>query len=667
MHAEILLELGRQERARTLTYRVPKSLEARIQTGTTVQVPLRQGVRTGIVVELHERALGFAVKEILAVKEGFSLLEPWQIELADWIAHTTFAPLYSVFKMMLPPNVRNPQKKIPDEGVKHNGQAIRTPETIAEPPKTLTTDQQNILTLIDTSTQKKFLLHGVTGSGKTEIYLQLAQKTLAQGKQVMILVPEVALTPQMIERFEQRFPGKVAVLHSYLGTGEREREWWRIKKGQASVVVGSRSAIFAPIKRVGLVVVDEEHETSYKQESTPCYHARDVALYLGEQSGATILLGSATPSLETRYAAQQGQLGYLRLCRRVQGTGKLPPVQVIDMREELHKKNTSIFSEALLEKLTQTLKNGQQTILFLNRRGHSSCVLCRVCGQAIACPRCTWKLTHHRSPYGPYGANRLLCHHCNWAQAVPDHCPECGSSAIKFIGLGTQKVETELQKLFPFARILRADRDTMRRKGSFQTLYSALKNKNVDILIGTQMIGKGLDLPNVALVGVLLADIGLHLPDFRAAERCFQLLTQVAGRTGRNKDPGQVIIQTYNPNHPSIEHAASHNDGAFFKEELEYRKELSNPPFARLIKLTYSHKNQKKCSEETEEVANKLKIVDLEHTVTHAPAFILKENQKYRYQVFIQGKNPGEILRTFLRKEPLKQGWSIEIDPLAMV
>ncbi len=437
-----------------------------------------------------------------------------------------------------------------------------------------------------------FLLHGVTGSGKTELYLQAIQKCLALGREAIVLVPEIALTPQMVERFKSRFGADVAVLHSRLSHGERYDEWRKIREGRARVAIGARSAVFAPFRRIGLIVVDEEHETSYKQEESPKYHVRDVAAERARRHGAVVLLGSATPALET-YAAATGLVPpidvdrpvYLRLAERV-GDRPLPKVHIVDMREELRSGNRAMFSRALAEALRARLERQEQTVLLLNRRGYATFVMCRACGHTATCPHCDISLTYHR------GAQNLRCHYCGHAEPEPALCPACGSPHIRFFGTGTQKVEEALQTTFPGIRVIRMDLDTTSEKGAHEKWLTLFRERKADVLLGTQMVAKGLDFPYVTLVGVLAADASLRLPDFRAWERTFQLLTQVAGRAGRHELPGEVIIQTYDPEHVSIVCAGRHDYEGFAAEELRHRRLLGYPPFGRLIAVVFAHEER---------------------------------------------------------------------------
>lgn len=445
----------------------------------------------------------------------------------------------------------------------------------------------HISSALDAGAFGTFLLHGVTGSGKTEVYLQTIDRCISSGRQAIVLVPEISLTPQMVERFKGRFGSKVAVMHSRLSHGERYDEWRKIREGKVQVAIGARSAIFAPFHHLGLIVMDEEHETSYKQEETPKYHARDVAVRRARQHGAVVILGSATPSLESYYAARakvdDGFAPLLLEMKRRPSGSHLPAVHIVDMREELKDGNRSMFSRALHAGIASRLEKGEQTVLFLNRRGHSTFVMCRSCGYVAGCPECDISLTYHQK------SNNLRCHYCGYATPAPTTCPECKSEHIRYFGTGTQRVETELAKLFPGIRVIRMDVDTTSEKGAHEKLLKAFREKKGDVLLGTQMVAKGLDFPDVTLVGVIAADTALNFPDFRAAEKTFQLLTQVAGRAGRHQLPGEVFIQTYMPEHYSVVHASGHDYDSFVREELKYRKGLHYPPYSKLILVTLSH------------------------------------------------------------------------------
>jgi len=452
-----------------------------------------------------------------------------------------------------------------------------------------------------------FLLHGVTGSGKTEIYLQAIAHALSQGKGAIVLVPEISLTPQTVERFKARFSSGpqqtlVAVLHSHLSAGERHDEWHKIRQGRARIVIGARSAIFAPVEPLGLVIVDEEHEHTYKQEEAPRYHARDVAIVRGQMEGAVVVLGSATPSLESYYNCTKGKYTLLDLPERVDNQ-KLPHVRVVDMRQAARgDKGPPLFSPQLKEAITQRLERKEQTILFLNRRGYSTSLQCPLCGYAAECPNCSLSLTYHRPE------QKLRCHLCGHVEPVPAVCPQakCKNPAIRFAGTGTQKVEETLGKLFPHARVKRMDADVMKRKDDYRKVLGDFRTGKIDILIGTQMIAKGLHFPNVTLVGIIYADLALHQPDFRAGERTFQLLTQVAGRAGRGDVEGEVFVQAFTPFHPAIQYARRHDFVGFYDQELEFREQLKYPPVSRVALLTLKGRNEEKVKFSAEHVRREL-------------------------------------------------------------
>jgi primosomal protein N' (replication factor Y) (superfamily II helicase) len=519
-----------------------------------------------------------------------------------------------------------------------------------------------------------FLLHGITGSGKTEIYLQALARVIERGQRGLVLVPEIALTPQAMARFAGRFPGRVALLHSGLTDAERLDEWRRIRAGQVDVVVGSRSALFAPIERLGLIVVDEEHEGAYKQGRAPTYHARDVAVKLGALTGATVVLGSATPSVEAYWMAEQGVYRLIELRERAPAesagggaaaaSASLPPVTLVDLRAELRAGNTSILSQALQTALSETLERGEQAILFLNRRGAASSVICRECGYVARCTRCDVSLTFHASD------RALLCHYCGRREPAPQTCPVCWSASIRYFGLGTERVESAVKRQFPQARVLRWDRDTARTRRAHEDLLHAFAGRRADVLVGTQMIAKGLDLPAVTLVGVVSADVALFLPDFRASERAFQLLTQVAGRAGRAHLPGRVLVQTFNPDHFCIEAAARHDYHAFFAAEVAARQRYGYPPLRRFVKFTYEHADRYTAQVEAtvlaEHLERAIRALDARETdlVGPAPAFLERLRGRYRWQVILRSPNPPDVLR-LLTRDDLPAGWSVDVDPVS--
>jgi len=486
---------------------------------------------------------------------------------------------------------------------------------------------------------RPFLLHGITGSGKTELYYRAVTATLEQGRTALIMVPEIALTPQMIAGFRGRFAGQFALLHSSLTPGERYDQWWRVKRGEARVVLGARSAVFAPLENLGLIVLDEEHEQTYRQGDGPRYHARDVAVHRADYHSALLILGSATPSLETYRQVQTGQVELLELKERVGGR-PLPSVRVVDMRHEFHKGNRGIFSRPLMQAMDETLSRGEQLMLFLNKRGFSSFMLCRSCGHVMQCPSCSVSLTHHTDP------DHLQCHYCGYRALPGKSCPACGSIFMRDFGLGTQRLEQAVQKIFPRTEVLRMDSDAMSRKDAHRKIWETFNKGEASILIGTQMIAKGLDFPNVTLVGVVAADITLNLPDFRSGERTFQLLTQVAGRAGRGDKKGHVIIQTYNPEHYSIRTASAHDFHTFVQEELQRRELLLYPPFGQLLLFTCSALQENTAREGAAALRAsfeaRIAFTEKEELMGPTAAPLQKVRDYYRFQLLLKGDHLEE-------------------------
>jgi primosomal protein N' (replication factor Y) len=653
--ARLLVELD--ETVRDQLQRAPRQR-------AIVEVLAEQGEAP--VTEVYAQVGGSSATLKALVEKGFIALEEQEV-WRDPLEGRTFVPT-------VPPRLTPDQEAAwweMEEGIRDKGQGTRD--------KGLGT--------------RVYLLHGVTGSGKTELYLRALGEVLAQGRQAIVLVPEIALTPQTIRRFAARFPGRIAVAHSKLSLGERYDGWRRMRDGEVDVVIGSRSAVFAPLPRLGLIVLDEEHEWSYKQEKMPRYHARDVALKYAELTGAVVILGSATPSVESYYRAQRGEYKLLRLPQRIMGHrrrieeqraryqvagiryqvvgegyeeslyAEMPPVQVVDLRQELRAGNRSIFSRALQEAMTVALAAGEQVILFLNRRGAATFIMCRDCGHVLKCPRCEVPLTYHLAE------DDLICHHCNLRTFVPQTCPNCWSGRIKFFGIGTQKVEQVTRQLFPQARIVRWDRDTTGGKLSHEEFLRQFIERRADVMIGTQMIAKGLDLPLVTLVGVVTADTALHLPDFRAGERTFQILTQVAGRAGRSILGGKVIIQTYTPEHYGIQAASRHDYESFYQQELAFRREQGYPPFSRLVKLVYIHRDERRCQEEAEKLhrvlRNKIARLGLPGVdlIGPAPCFFRRLRGQYRWQIIVRGQDPHPLLQDLA----LPLGWRVDVDPVSVL
>ena len=549
--------------------------------------------------------------------------------------------------------------------------AIRLPHQ--RPPHSLNTSQQaayeQLAKAIHKGSYAAFLLQGVTGSGKTEVYLQAIEAALASGRSALLMVPEIALTPQVAGQFAVRFGESVAILHSAFSESERAEYWRRIRRGEARVVVGTRSAVFAPMPDLGLIIVDEEHDGSYKQEETPRYNGRDVAVVRAQQIGAIVVLGSATPSLETRYNAERDKYQRLLLPDRIERR-PMPSVEIVDLRQEfLETKKNSLFSRRMIEAVRDKLTLGEQAMLLMNRRGFSSFVACRGCGYKVECINCSVTLTFHRKD------RRLLCHYCGYAEKVPQICVKCESEHIQFIGSGSERIEEELREAFPDARIARMDRDTINSKGDYENILNGFREGSFDILVGTQMIAKGHDIPNVTLVGIVNADIGLGMPDFRAAERTFQLLTQAAGRAGRGGLPGTVVLQTINPEHYAVRFSAVQDYELFYAKELHFRKVMRYPPFASLANVVFRSERQEEALRMSGEIAELLK--DEKEGVRilgPAEAPVPRVNKEFRYQMLIkaaQRKRLAGILDK-LRKYATERNWPatsivVDVDPLNLL
>lgn len=534
-------------------------------------------------------------------------------------------------------------------------------------PATLNMEQQEAYNQITASADKDesliFLLQGVTGSGKTEVYLQVIAHVLKQNKTGMLLVPEISLTPQTVRRFKERFGSKVAVLHSALSDGEKYDEWRKIENKEASVVVGARSAIFAPLENIGVIVIDEEHESSYKQDENPRYHARDLAIWRAKYHQCPVVLGSATPSLESRARAQKNVYRHLFLNERASGNSKLPMTNVIDMRSVPAKGKMQSFSPQLLDKIEEKISRKEQVVLMLNRRGYSSFVMCRDCGFVLPCPNCDISLTLHMDSHS------MKCHYCGHEEGIPNICPECHGKKIRYYGTGTQKVEEELHELFPSARIIRMDVDTTRKKGAHERLLDSFGQHEADILLGTQMIAKGLDFPNVTLVGVLNADTSLNLPDFRASEKTFQLLTQVSGRAGRGDKSGEVIIQTFNPDHYAIKLAQAHDYERFYQREMQIRHQGNYPPYYFTIQIVASHEDENTVAKKMYHLALEIKQFVSEKGIVLGPTpkAVMRVNNRYFYQIVIKYKFEPELfvyLREMLEKNQveMQRGLKLSVD-----
>ena len=699
-----------------LTYSVPKELELNCKIGMGVYVPLRGKLVQGIIVDIKLHAPdGMDDGKIKPVEKLSGLdLGARQTGLAKQIADYYRTSLTRSLRLMIPEAVWKGKVSEPKEvyyslsgleakvrGTKQKavtgalsgsktmsqselGVSSATIRSLLEsgvikkeeraiygsfdadifplkPLKfTLTDKQSEALTEIE-SAEKPVLIHGITGSGKTELYLRVILDAVKKGKQAILLVPEIALTPQMIDYFKDYFGEHIALFHSKLSEGEKAVEWYKVKVGHACLVIGSRSAIFAPAKDLGVVILDEEHEWTYKQESSPYYQAHHVGEMLADIWGCELIMGSATPRLESFYKAKNGDYKYLRMAERV-NKKELPEISIVDLRDEFKQKNYSILSRRLHRKIQEKLLAKEQIILFVNQRGMASSVVCRDCGHTEECPHCEVSLKYHRQ--SGRAKEALLCHYCGLIKPMPLTCPDCASSHIRYIGVGTERVEDEVKKLFPEARVIRADKDTTGGKEGFSPIYRSFKNGDYDILIGTQMVAKGLDFERVTLIGIILADIGLHIPDFRSHERLFQLITQVSGRCGRGSERGEVVLQTYQPEHFAIQKAAGYDYDDFIETELGYRKKLGYPPFGRIIKFTVVGLDQEKLRKhievEQQALEDIFKICNLKFKIVSAPAMVPKIADRYYYHVLIRADDPHVI---FDHWKPPKH-WRVDVDPI---
>lgn len=708
LYAEVIINSEALEIDRPFTYKVPEEFNNEIKIGQIVKVPFGKGNKTseGFILNLkNDDNIKFKTKNIAAILVKDPVIDEDDINLIEFLREKTLCKYIDAFRLLIPvgimkgakakkkrvivlknedlSNIKNPDgyKKI-IEFFKTNSGKYTKSELINEhsisqyklnklienevlsieeesvfryndrvynkdSAKTLTIEQENIIREYINSDDKMFLLKGVTGSGKTEVYMKLVERVLLEGKSAIILVPEIALTPQMIERFKGRFGVNVALFHSKLSDGERFDEWFRVKEGKAKVIVGARSAIFLPAKNLGLIIIDEEHENTYKSEQNPKYQTKEVAEYLSELKGCKVILGSATPSIETYYRALTGEMKLLELNSRVDNK-PMPPMKVIDMRNELKGGNKSLFSRELFIAIQERLKRKEQIILFLNRRGFSTFVSCRSCGYVFKCDECDISMTYHKN-------GLLICHYCGKTKREPRECPKCHSKYVKFFGAGTQRVEEEVKKYFNNVRILRMDVDTTRDKHSYERIYNTFKNGEADILIGTQMVSKGLDFKNVTLVGILAADMSINIPDYRAAERTFQIITQVAGRAGRGDKQGEVLIQTYTPQHYSLQYAVNYDYEGFYEKEFTVRAMMKYPPFGKLLLINGTSKKEDLLKNFMHKITMMIKplvenCLDIE-ILGPIPCMISKVKENYRWQIVIKGefdsyfsKNIKEIL-----------------------
>ena len=688
----VLVQLASQNVDKIFDYSVPKELEDSMQVGIRVLVPFGRQTLEGFVLEIKDSSQ-LELKEVYSIVDYDIVLNEELLALGKEIQKDTLSTLISAYQVMLPKALKAkagttirkkfhtfyqleqrdylgtslPQKKILE--LFHDRKMIPKEELTSislsalstlvekkvllpvfiedyrlkyevhkESKKVLTPLQQEVVTkVIQGDYRKPFLLFGVTGSGKTEVYMNIIEHVLNQGKTAIILVPEISLTPQMVEQFSNRFGNQIAALHSALSDGEKYDEWRRIARGEASIVIGARSAIFAPLKNIGIIIMDEEHSDSYKQgDKDPRYHARDIAIWRAKYHACPVLLGSATPSLESMARAQKGVYQLLTLTERVNGR-KLPDVEIIDMNQEA-KKSSSHLTVQLLNEINDCIDRGEQAILFLNRRGFSTFVTCKNCAETIKCPHCDITLTYHKS-------NRMLrCHYCGYATPLPKVCPNCGEKSLSDLGVGTEKIEEELHNLLPYARVLRMDVDTTSRKGAHKKMIDAFRGHEYDILLGTQIVAKGLDFSDVTLVGVINADTSLNIPDFRSSENTYSLLSQVAGRSGRSSKQGKVLIQTFNPDHYAISYVKRHDYLGFYKEEMVIRRKLGYPPYYFLCYIKISGRDSKYIYQEALKIKQSLDR-SLEHTTILGPTSlpIFRVNNIYRYGIILKYKREDKL------------------------
>lgn len=647
-------------------YRVPEGLKSSVEVGKRVWVNFGKRRLVGFVVGFARESDCDDVKNIEAVIDEYPLLDDKMLELTKWISQRYLCSWGQAIASALPAGLRHGKTQMETRSA-----AVEDYDLEDCDEKSPTAHQSRALDEITRAIDKKasevFLLHGITGSGKTEVYLQAIKKAKGLGRSSIVLVPEIALTPQTAERFKSRFGNEnVFVFHSKMLDSQRFLLWHKIRSQKTAIVVGARSAIFSPVKNLGLIVIDEEHENTYKQEDVPRYNTKDVAIERARLQGACVILGSATPSIESYYSAQKKEFKLLKLPERIQQRD-LPLVSVVDMRQQKKsKQRPGIFSFALEQEIGNALQKKEQVMLFLNRRGFSTFVHCRKCGHVISCKSCSVTLTFHKQ------SGKLVCHYCNNKTEPPSICPKCQSSYMGYFGIGTQRIENEVSRLFPEARIARMDTDALSKRDAHQKILSSFKKQQIDILIGTQMIAKGLDFPNVTLVGVVSADVSLNLPDFRSTERTFNLLTQVGGRAGRGQLKGRVIVQTYSPDHYAIESAKNHDYDEFYKKEIENRKCANFPPFTNLVNVTVRAKKQEKAKDAILELKN---LVDAAKTDSEveilgpSPCIVEKMRGQYRWSMLLRSGKIDEsvdLLKKGLSKFKKPSGVyvAVDVDPL---
>ena len=657
LYAEVAVEAGRSLDRETYSYQVPDGMDVR--PGHQVTVPFGRRASYGFVVSLGTEDPGVETKPITTVG-GDPLLLPHQVALARLVADHYWVPLIECLRAMLPPRIRKSASSGsgPSSRQRRHSRLLELANMVTVPAiaPELTAEQSAALEVVGSN--QLTLLHGVIASGKTEVYLAAAEQALAGGLRVLLLVPDISLTPQLVERVRTRLKAPIAILHSQLTELERAQQWWRTRRGEAEVVLGSRSAVFAPIPRLGLICLDEEGTASYKQDRTPRYETGWVARRLAGLTGARLVAGSATPSVVTYHDATRGQLALAKLTRRVRGHDA--EVELVDMRDEAAAGNRQPLSRRLLEVVNRTLENEEQVILYLNRRGMSTFVLCRDCGRSVQCLGCSVALVQHAEIDG------LVCHYCGYSRAMPSVCDHCGSRNIRGLGMGTQRLESMVKKLWPRARVLRLDSDAAKGPDSYFDIWEAFSERRADILVGTQMVTRGLDLPAVTCVGVVDADLPLHFPDYRSAENTFALVVQVAGRAGRDGREARVVVQTSNPEHYSLRCAAAGDYEGFYAAELPSRKAFTFPPFAELAVLTRTDADDARAAtvarEAAEELASGLLREGIEgiRVMGPSPAFIHRLRGEYRWQVTLK----GDGLERARHLAPRGRGWSYDVDPV---
>ncbi|MDI6783858.1 MAG: primosomal protein N' [bacterium] len=670
-------------------YSIPENLRAHLKIGMRVRVPFGNRKKIGYVVEFPEVPKVQELKPIERLIDAAPVLDAHLISLTKWVADYYSCTWGEVLKLVTPPakfprrkKIQTEQEPLPYSFIAEHTDLFSRLEIIPREPQSPTKEQQKALDLICRNLRlnqfKTILLYGVTGSGKTEVYLQSIAECLKLGRGALVLVPEIAITYQIIKRFKDRFGDRVAVLHSGLTPSERYEQWKSVKRGDIRIVVGVRSAIFAPIYNLGLIIVDEEHETSYKQNNTPRYNARDVAVLRGKMLNATVVLGSATPSLESYYNATRNKYQLSELTMRIDNR-LLPKFTIIDIKDEfISDPNAKILCRKLRDAVTDRLQKKEQTILFLNQRGYARIVLCRTCGHREVCDDCSTTVTYHLT------TNQLHCHYCGKKYPAPKLCPNCEGKLIRYLGVGTEQVETEVQQLFPQAKIARLDMDIRKTPGLYETVLENFILGKTDILVGTQMIAKGIDVPNVTLVGVINADTSLTAPDFRGAERTYALLTQVAGRAGRGRVPGEVIVQTFYPSHPAIKAAKQNNRHEFYQFELKNRRKLTYPPFRHLGLILISHTKLDTAQAVVANLADLFREnVNIDETTKlpqveifgPAVAPIPKLQKKYRFQILLKAKETSalrELYQTSILQLPQRTkigntSITIDVDPIQMM